>query len=57
MISAIKKLFGNGTERPIYQLSRNDECWCGSGKKYKRCHIDKDRTQDRVKADACRTGS
>lgn len=21
---------------------RNDECWCGSGKKYKKCHIDFD---------------
>lgn len=23
-------------------LGRNDECWCGSGKKYKRCHADFD---------------
>ncbi len=22
--------------------NRNDECWCGSGKKYKKCHIDFD---------------
>ncbi|MCP4167638.1 MAG: hypothetical protein GY759_17355 [Chloroflexi bacterium] len=21
---------------------RNDECWCGSGKKYKHCHMAKD---------------
>lgn len=21
---------------------RNDECWCGSGKKYKKCHLDND---------------
>ncbi len=21
---------------------RNDPCWCGSGKKYKKCHIDFD---------------
>ncbi|MCD8315941.1 MAG: type I methionyl aminopeptidase [Eggerthellaceae bacterium] len=21
---------------------RNDECWCGSGKKYKKCHLDSD---------------
>lgn len=21
---------------------RNDPCWCGSGKKYKRCHLDRD---------------
>ena len=21
---------------------RNDECWCGSGRKYKKCHLDSD---------------
>ena len=20
------------------QIERNDPCWCGSGKKYKKCH-------------------
>lgn len=25
------------------KLGRNDPCWCGSGKKYKRCHLDADR--------------
>jgi hypothetical protein len=24
-------------------LGRNDTCRCGSGKKYKRCHLDRDR--------------
>ena len=24
------------------KLSRNDDCWCGSGKKYKKCHYDFD---------------
>jgi len=24
------------------KLSRNDLCWCGSGKKYKKCHMDDD---------------
>ena len=57
MIDAIKKLFVNGAKRPSYQLSRNDECWCGSGRKYKRCHLEKDRAKDRLKADACRTNS
>lgn len=29
------------------QLGRNDECWCGSGKKYKKCHLGfDDRLQD-----------
>jgi preprotein translocase subunit SecA len=25
------------------KLGRNDPCWCGSGKKYKYCHLRKDR--------------
>lgn len=27
---------------PIAELGRNDDCWCGSGKKYKKCHIEFD---------------
>jgi hypothetical protein len=27
-------------------LGRNDPCWCGSGKKYKKCHLDADREQE-----------
>jgi hypothetical protein len=26
---------------------RNDPCWCGSGKKYKKCHMREDQEQDR----------
>ena len=39
---------GNGAEAPApvqqrrveesEQIGRNDPCWCGSGKKYKKCH-------------------
>ncbi len=24
------------------EISRNDPCWCGSGKKYKKCHLEQD---------------
>ena len=24
------------------KIGRNDPCWCGSGKKYKKCHLDGD---------------
>ncbi len=24
------------------KLGRNDSCWCGSGKKYKKCHLPED---------------
>ncbi len=38
----LKKLFGGEAPREIPKLGRNDLCWCGSGKKYKRCHMDAD---------------
>jgi hypothetical protein len=25
------------------KIGRNDLCWCGSGKKYKKCHIDRNK--------------
>jgi hypothetical protein len=30
-------------------LGRNEPCWCGSGKKYKKCHLPED-TQKRVES-------
>ena len=24
------------------RVGRNDPCWCGSGKKYKKCHLNQD---------------
>lgn len=30
------------------ELGRNDECWCGSGKKYKKCHMDFDERLQRL---------
>lgn len=54
MLGAIKRIFSGGAEKPAETPGRNDLCWCGSGEKYKRCCIDKDRTRARVEADACR---
>jgi hypothetical protein len=34
------------------ELGRNDLCWCGSGKKYKRCHMERDDHKKRMKRDA-----
>ncbi|MCL4390492.1 MAG: preprotein translocase subunit SecA [Patescibacteria group bacterium] len=30
---------------PSQKPGRNDPCWCGSGKKYKFCHLDKDNSR------------
>lgn len=38
----------NATSTQHGKLQRNDPCWCGSGKKYKKCHL----AADRKKADA-----
>jgi len=35
--------------RPV-RPGRNDPCWCGSGKKYKKCHLETDEQQDRGEA-------
>jgi preprotein translocase subunit SecA len=29
------------------KLGRNDPCWCGSGKKYKNCHLEEDLAKER----------
>ncbi|WP_419664012.1 SEC-C metal-binding domain-containing protein [Desulfosarcina variabilis] len=34
---------GQTMRRPVEKVGRNDPCPCGSGKKYKKCCIDKDR--------------
>ncbi|EPY4057442.1 SEC-C metal-binding domain-containing protein [Klebsiella variicola] len=28
------------------KIGRNDSCWCGSGKKYKRCHLGREREKN-----------
>ena len=30
-----------GQQQPQPKLGRNDPCWCGSGHKYKKCHLDR----------------
>ncbi len=34
----------------MVKLGRNDLCWCGSGKKYKKCHIEFDEIIDEYKS-------
>jgi preprotein translocase subunit SecA len=43
-----------GDVRPDCELGRNDPCWCGSGKKYKHCHMRKDEQAKRTRAAAAR---
>jgi len=36
----------------VRKISRNDPCWCGSGKKYKQCHMRRDLAQRRTRRQA-----
>ena len=38
----MKKFLGLEEKKPLPKLGRNDPCWCGSGKKYKHCHLETD---------------
>ncbi len=56
IISRITSFLNSTAVEPVPKLGRNEPCWCGSGKKYKRCHLEED---DRKRAKhgraACRT--
>jgi len=41
------RLFGGKKDSQKEELGRNDACWCGSGKKYKRCHLEADANKRR----------
>jgi hypothetical protein len=49
-----KKLFSSVSSDSPPTLGRNDPCWCGSGKKYKKCHMESDeRKRTRTRAETC----
>ncbi|MCK4534736.1 MAG: SEC-C domain-containing protein [Syntrophobacterales bacterium] len=55
-MNLFKKIFAKNKPQPqpIPNLGRNDLCWCGSGKKYKRCHMDIDEEKlSKVRAATC----
>lgn len=46
----LERLFNNPKQANKKEsLGRNDQCWCGSGKKYKRCHLDSDAHKQRMR--------
>lgn len=42
ILDGIKRLLLGPEQQAIPVLGRNDRCWCGSGKKYKACHLSAD---------------
>ena len=50
ILNKIGELFAPKTEGPAVKPGRNESCWCGSGKKYKQCHLHED---DQKRANSC----
>ncbi len=48
VIARVMKFLTGAQEKRVLP-SRNDVCWCGSGIKYKRCHMAKDEHKIRSK--------
>jgi uncharacterized protein YecA (UPF0149 family) len=45
----LERLFNNKkADAKKAEPGRNEVCWCGSGKKYKRCHLGKDEEKKRM---------
>lgn len=42
MLDIVRTFFSQKKPPENTKLGRNDLCWCGSGKKYKRCHLEQD---------------
>jgi hypothetical protein len=42
IMQAVKDILLGAEPDPVPTLGRNDVCWCGSGEKYKRCHLSED---------------
>ena len=47
--NTLKKIIMGPEPKPIPELGRNERCWCGSGRKYKSCHM---ATDDRKRSAA-----
>ena len=43
LFKQIGRIFRSGDDTIVERnLGRNEVCWCGSGKKYKKCHLPED---------------
>ncbi|HSN85380.1 MAG TPA: SEC-C domain-containing protein [Thermoanaerobaculia bacterium] len=57
LTSWIRNLFSRPERPKEVALGRNDLCWCGSGKKYKKCHLEKDAKDRYEEAHAARVAA
>ena len=57
--NTLKRLVFGPEQQAVPVLGRNDICWCGSGRKYKTCHLaadDRKRAAERSAMGNVRTG-
>jgi hypothetical protein len=52
LLDTVKRLIVGPEAQPIPTMGRNERCWCGSGRKYKACHM----AADDRKRSAARAG-
>jgi hypothetical protein len=53
----VKRALGKPEAVRPENIGRNDRCWCGSGRKYKACHLAADEDSKAAeRAAACWTG-
>lgn len=58
LFDTIAKAFTAGPKpAPDMALGRNEPCWCGSGAKYKRCHLESDQRRLQSQKKTCCTTS
>ncbi len=51
LFDSVWDLFGKKEDvRPAVLPGRNEPCWCGSERKYKKCHEPEDRQEKAAKA-------
>ena len=57
-MNALRKIFKKQTPPDTARsMGRNENCWCGSGEKYKKCHCDRDRAYfAQLRASSSRAG-
>lgn len=49
-------LTGGKADAPAVKPLRNEPCWCGSGKKYKKCHLPEEQNKAAERACSLRCG-
>ena len=54
--AGLKRLVLGPEKQSLPQLGRNDRCWCGSGRKYKSCHLASDDRKRAAERSAATTG-